>query len=72
MRKILVTTIGALLIAASTAQIATAAETHHARKAKAATSQQFRNAHASVAAPAPATSSELGVYSRGWSAPAGQ
>ena len=25
-----------------------------------------------VAAPAPATSSELGVYSRGWSAPAGQ
>ena len=70
MRKTALTTMVALLIAASTAQIATAAETHHARKAHAATSQQFRNANNSVAAPA--TSSELGVYSGGWSAPAGQ
>jgi len=70
MRKTLVTTFGALLIAASTAQIASAAETHHARKAQAATSQQFRNAHNAVATPT--TSSELGVYSGGWSAPAGQ
>jgi len=70
MRKTVLTTIGALLIAASTAQIATAAETHHTRKAHATTSQQFRNANNAVAAPA--TSSELGVYSGGWSAPAGQ
>jgi len=70
MRKTALTTMVALLIAASTAQIATAAETHHARKAHAATSQQFRNANNSVAAPA--ASSELGVYSGGWSAPAGQ
>ena len=69
MRKTLLTTVAALVIAASTAQIATAAETHHARKAHAATSQQFRNANNAVAAPA--TSSELGVYSGGWSAPAG-
>jgi hypothetical protein len=70
MRKTLLTTIASLVIAASTAQIATAAETHHARKAHATTSQQFRNANNAVAAPA--TSSELGVYSGGWSAPAGQ
>jgi hypothetical protein len=69
MRKTLLTTIGALLIAASTAQIATAAETHHARKPHATTSQQFRNANDTVSAPA--ASSELGVYSGGWSAPAG-
>ena len=70
MRKTLFTATGALLIAASTAQIATAAETHHARKAHVTTSQQFRNANNALAAP-PA-SSELGVYSGGWSAPAGQ
>jgi hypothetical protein len=70
MCKTLLTTIGALLIAGSTAQIATAAETHHARRAHATTSQQFRNSNNSV--PAPAASSELGVYSGGWSAPAGQ
>ena len=70
MRKTVLTTLGALLIAASTAQIATAAETHHARKAQATTSQHFRNANNAVAAPT--TSSELGVYSGGWSAPAGQ
>jgi hypothetical protein len=70
MRKSVLTTIGALLIAASTAQIATAAETHHARKAHATTSQQFRNANNAVSAPA--TSTELWVYSGGWSAPAGQ
>jgi hypothetical protein len=69
MRKVVLTTIGALLIAASTAQIAVAAETHHVRKAHAATSQQFRNSNNGV--PAPAASSELGVYSGGWSAPAG-
>jgi hypothetical protein len=70
MRKPLFAAIGALLIAALNLQIATAAETRHARKAHAATSQQFRNANNGL--PAPATSSELGVYSGGWSAPAGQ
>ena len=70
MRKTMLTTVAALLIAASTAQIATAAETHHARKAHATTGQQFRNANNAVAAPA--ASSELDVYSHGWSAPAGQ
>jgi hypothetical protein len=70
MRKNLLTTVAALMIAASTAQIATAAETHHARKAHTTTSQQFRNANNAVATPT--ASSELGVYSRGWSAPAGQ
>jgi cytochrome c5 len=70
MRKTLLTAAAALLLAASTMQIATADETHHARKAHTPTSQQFRNANNAVAAPAP--SSELGVYSRGWSAPAGQ
>jgi len=70
MRKTLLTATAALLIAASTAQIAMAAETHHARRAHATTSQQFRNANNAVAAPA--TSSELGIYSRGWSAPAGR
>ena len=70
MHRILLTTTATLLIAASTAQIATAAETHHARKAHATTSQQFRNANNAVTAPA--RSSELGVYSGGWSAPAGQ
>ena len=71
MRKTVLTTLGALLITAMTAQIATAAQPHHARKAQAATSQQFRNANNSVVS-APATSSGLGVYSGGWSAPAGQ
>jgi hypothetical protein len=70
MRKTVLTTIGALLMAASTAQIATAAETHHARKAHATTIQHFRNTNNAVSAPA--ASSELGVYSGGWSAPAGQ
>ncbi len=69
MRKTMLTTTAALLMAASTAQIATAAETQHARKVHATTGQQFRNANNAVTAPA--TSSELGVYSGGWSAPAG-
>lgn len=69
MRKPLLTAFAALIIAASTAQFASAAQTHRARKAQATTSQQFRNANNSVAAPA--ASSEIGVYSGGWSAPAG-
>ncbi len=70
MRKTLSVTAAALLITALTAQIATAAESHHARKAHGTSSQQFRNANNAVATPP--TSSELGVYSGGWSAPAGQ
>jgi len=66
MRRIVLTLVGAALIAASTTQMASAAEHHHARKA--VTSQQFRNAHASVV-----TTPEPQVeYSGGWSAPAGR
>ena len=69
MRKIVLTSLAALSLAAFTTEIATAAEPHHAHKAHATASRQFRNANAAVVAPAP--SSELGVYSGGWSAPAG-
>ncbi len=69
MRKILLTSLAALSIVAFTTEIATAAEPHHAHKAHVTPSRQFRNANASAAAPA--TSSGLGVYSGGWSAPAG-
>ena len=50
MRKIVLTIVGVLLIAGSTAQMATASE-HHARKARVApvaASQQLRNANNSV------------------------
>ena len=64
MRKTVLTLVGAALIAASSVQVASAATNHHARRV-----QQFRNANDTVSAPA--ASSELGVYSGGWSAPAG-
>lgn len=69
MRKIFLTSLAALSLAAFTAEIAAAAEPHHTHRAHATASRQFRNANDAV--PAPATSSELGVYSGGWSAPAG-
>jgi hypothetical protein len=62
MRKIVLSIFAALLMAASTTQVASAATTHHARKV-----QQFRNANATVVT---APSSPY-VYSGGWSAPAG-
>jgi hypothetical protein len=62
MRKTVLTFLGAALIAASTIQIASAAENHHARKA-----QHFRNANAAVVV----VPDSPYVYSGGWSAPAG-
>jgi hypothetical protein len=50
MRKTVLTILGALLIAGSAVQMASASE-HHVRKAyraSIATSQQFRNAHNSI------------------------
>jgi len=53
MRKMVLTALGASLIAASTVQIAAAAEHHDGRKAdRATTSQKFRNANGSLARPA--------------------
>jgi hypothetical protein len=52
MRKTIMTVVGAGLLVASTAQLATAAEHHHARKlVRAPVSEQFRNANNSVASP---------------------
>jgi hypothetical protein len=68
MRKIILTVVGAALIAVSTAQVAAAAERHHARKVERApaASEQFRNSNNSVAGPA-----QPSWYSGGFSAPAG-
>lgn len=63
MRKIVLALFGALLLAASTAQIASAGTQHHARKV-----QHFRSANAAVVA-VPASPY---VYAGGWSAPAGR
>jgi hypothetical protein len=52
MRKTILTVVGAALLVASTAQLATAAEHHHARKlVRAPLSEQFGNANNSVASP---------------------
>jgi cysteine synthase len=81
MRKILLTALGAALIAASSAQVAAASETHHARRAiharNAAQTQmapQFRNANNAVVWPSPSEPSWLSDYTEGHviSAPAGQ
>ena len=72
MRKIILTTVGAALIAMSGVQIAAASERHHVRKERAPYSQQFRNSNNSIAWPTEAPSAYSGVYSGGWSAPAGQ
>ena len=72
MRKIILTTVGAALIAVSGAQIAAAGEHHHVRKERAAASEQFRNSNNSIAWPTQSPSTYSGVYSGGWSAPAGQ
>lgn len=64
MRKTILTTIGAALIAVATTQVAAANEHHHVRKA-----EQFRNAHNAVVVVQP---SNPEIYSGGWSAPAGR
>jgi hypothetical protein len=74
MRKTVLTVLGALLIAASTTQMAAAAG-RHVRKAQCPpvpTTQQLRNAYGAVAWPF-ATQSDLSEYSEGHviSAPAG-
>jgi hypothetical protein len=51
MRKTILTLLAASLLAPSSAQVAAAAERHHARKAAPA-SEQFRNANNAVAWPA--------------------
>jgi hypothetical protein len=65
MRKTILTVLGAVLVVASTAQLATAAEHHHARKmVRAPVGEQFRNANNSVASPAqPGWYSDYSNYS---------
>lgn len=68
MRKILLTAVGALLIAASTAQLASAAESRHVYKAHVTTNRQFRNANDAIAAPATSSPNlSNGVDIRSWS-----
>jgi hypothetical protein len=72
MKKIILIGVGAALIALSSAQIAAASERHHVRKERPPYSEQFRNSNNSVAWPTEAPSAYPGgVYSGGWSAPAG-
>jgi hypothetical protein len=71
MRKIILTTLAAALMAASAAPMAIAAERHHVRKVdRAPVSDQFRNANNALAWPAQPDS----AYSDGHalSAPAGR
>ncbi len=68
MRKTILTAIGAALIAVSTAQAASAAEHHRARKV-----EQFRNANNAVVVVQPSSPAVYPeIYSGGWSAPAGR
>jgi hypothetical protein len=72
MRKTILTVLGAALIAASTVQVAAAAERHHPRKiVRAPVSEPFRNANNAIAWPA--QSNRYSDYTEGHviSAPAG-
>ena len=71
MKKIILTTVGTALIALSGVQMASASERHHVRKERPAYSERFRNSNNAVAWPTEAPSAYSGVYSGGWSAPAG-
>ena len=51
MRKIILTFIGAALVAGSTAQVAFAKERHHVRNAQQYNSERFRNANDYYAVP---------------------
>lgn len=66
MRKIILSTVAAALIAASASQAFAAPSRHHVRKAAAA-SEQVRSAHDAVAQPP-----QPGWQYSGWSAPAGR
>jgi hypothetical protein len=65
MRKTVLTILATALIVGSTVQMATAAErhTHRADRARAAASQQFRNANDSLAWPS--VEQQLSNYSEG-------
>jgi hypothetical protein len=65
MRKIILTAVGAALIAASTAGAASATDRHHARKV-----EQFRNANNAIVVVQPSGGPQN--YSGGFSAPAGR
>lgn len=72
MRNGLLTTLGAIVIAVATAQVATASERHHVRKSArtpATATEQFRNANGAWTAPQ--AQPDMYRYSGGWSAPAG-
>ena len=67
MRRIIPAVLGASLIAASTVQMAAAAEHHDGRKADRATaSQQFRNANGSLARARAAQSDWSSDHISGW------
>jgi hypothetical protein len=71
MRKTILTLLGVSLIAASTVQMAAAAEHHHARNTvRAPASEQFRNSNA-YAAPM-TVQPDWSRYNGGMSAPAGR
>jgi hypothetical protein len=76
MRKTILTILGAALLAASTVQIAVAAEHHRARKADRApapVSEPFRNSNAYYGWPSPSAESGWSRYENGaMSAPAGR
>lgn len=68
MRKTILTVLSAALFAASASQNVAASERHHVRKAeRVTTSEQFRNANNSAAAPM-----QSGWTYGGYSAPAGR
>ena len=71
MQKTFLTVLGATLIAATTVQMAAASE-HHARKARATASEQFRNSNAYDAPVYVAAQPDFSRYSGGLSAPAGR
>jgi hypothetical protein len=72
MRNGLLTTLSAVVIAAATAQVATAGDRHHVRKPArptATATEQFRNANGAWTAQQ--AQPDVYRYSGGWSAPAG-
>jgi hypothetical protein len=73
MREIILSVLGASVIAALTAQAAVASERHHTRKIdRAPASEQLRNSNAYAAPAYVAVQPEWSRYSGGWSAPAGR
>jgi len=71
MQKTFLTVLGATLIAATTVQMAAASE-HHARKARAPASEQFRSSNAYAVPAYVAVQPDWSRYNGGMSAPAGR